>query len=82
MSKLYKPAKPIEVQLDEQGRPLVVHWRGAPYRGEACDHWRVRTAWWEQEVWRDYYLWEGKDLVCEVYRDRLNDGWYMHRVYD
>ena len=82
MSKLYKPAKPIEVQLDERGRPLVVHWRGTPYRGETCDHWRVHTGWWEQEVWRDYYLWEGRDLVCEVYRDRLNDGWYMHRVYD
>lgn len=82
MSKLYKPAKAIEVQLDEQGRPLVVQWRGVAYRGVTRDHWRVHTGWWEQEVWRDYYLWEGGDLVCEVYRDRLNDGWYMHRVYD
>lgn len=82
MSRLYKPARTIEVEADEQGRPLLVNWRGGAYRGQPCGHWRIHTGWWEEEVWRDYYLWEGEGLVCEVYRDRLGEGWYMHRVYD
>jgi hypothetical protein len=82
MSRLYRPARAIEVQADERGRPLALRWRGAVYRGKSRDHWRIRTGWWEEEVWRDYYLWESEDLICEVYRDRLGDGWYMHRVYD
>jgi hypothetical protein len=82
VSKLYKPARPIEVVADESGKPVAVRWRGAIYRGETTDHWRIQTGWWEEEVSRDYYLLDAKDLVCEVYRDRLQDGWYMHRVYD
>lgn len=82
MSRLYKPARVIEVQADGQGRPVSLRWRGATYRGEGRNHWRVHTEWWDQEVWRDYYLWESGNLLCEVYRDRLSGKWYMHRVYD
>jgi len=82
VSRLYKPARPIEVQVDEEGRPLAVLWRGALYYGRPCNQWRIHTGWWDEEVWRDYYQWEGDGLVCEMYRDRLHDGWYMHRVYD
>lgn len=82
MSRLYKPAPTIEVVADPQGRPTVVKWRGGVYAGATRDHWRVHTAWWDVEVWRDFYLVETEHLVCEVYRDRLHDGWYMHRVWD
>ncbi|MHB0876908.1 MAG: hypothetical protein ACYC5O_12795 [Anaerolineae bacterium] len=82
MSRLYKPAPAIEVIADPAGRPRVVNWRGGQYAGQTVDHWRVETAWWEEPVARDYYLVETEYLVCEVYRDRLGDGWYMHRVYD
>ena len=82
MSKLYRPPRPLQVAADAAGRPVAVRWRGALYRGQAHSHWRIHTGWWEEEIWRDYYLWEGEGLLCELYRDRLRGDWYMHRVYD
>ena len=82
MSRMYVPARAIEVEADGDGCPLAVRWRGAVYQGEGRNHWREHTEWWENEVWRDYYLWESRDLLCEVYRDRLSGEWYLHRVYD
>jgi len=82
MSKLYHPARPIEVETDERGCPVALRWRGMCSRGRCLDHWRVHTGWWEDEVLRDCYLFEGPYLFCEIYLDAFQGRWYMHRMYD
>ena len=82
MSKLYKPARPLEVRVDARGLPVMLRWRGMLYSGNCLNHWRIRTRWWAQEVLRDYYLWESHGLLCEIYHDAKEGLWYMHRIYD
>jgi hypothetical protein len=78
-----------------QGRPIVVQTQGdAPARfrwgldehliRDLSVHWRVHSQWWTgQPVWRDY--WEvttASGLLCVLYRDLLDGGWYLERIYE
>lgn len=81
MSKLYDPPPQVDVQLDLQGLPTALYWRGTLYQGESLDHWRVQTEWWEQEVARDYYLWSSNELICVIFRD-AQQQWHLQRIYD
>ena len=82
MSRLYSPARLVQVQANERGFPAALRWRGFSYSGHCLNHWRIHTRWWEEEVLRDYYLWESRDLLCEIYYEAFQGRWYMHRVYD
>ena len=83
MSRLYHPAPVIDVNTNDRGLPVALSWRGTLYRGEVRQHWRIRTGWWGgEEIWRDYYLYEADELVCEVYHDRRKGDWRLHRIYD
>jgi len=53
----------------------------------------VHTRWWEPDeaivrlrltnVWREYVkVTTGTGLLCLLYRDLLNGGWFLARVYD
>lgn len=82
MSRLYKPALVVAVQTDVRGAPCEVQWRGEIYQGQVLDHWRIQTGWWDQEIVRDFYLWDSEDLICVLYHDQVHGEWRLHRVYD
>jgi len=84
MSRLYNPARPVEVFADEQGSPTGLRWRGILHKGQCHNHWRIHTGWWDEEVRRDYYLLTHEEgyLFCEVYFDALSGTWHLHRIYD
>jgi hypothetical protein len=82
MSRQYCPAPHVDVRTDERGRPVALTYLGTTFRGEARGEWRVRTGWWQgEEIWRDCYLWEGDEMLCEVYRDKRSGDWRLLRVY-
>lgn len=82
MSRLYRPARAIEVDIEEENGAVTLHWRGVAYHGQVLCHWRLCTNWWEETVERYCYLCHSPALTCEVYRDMVSGQWYLQRIYD
>jgi hypothetical protein len=85
MTRLWPRGEAVEVW----GRgelPKGFIWLGTPYRIlEACNCWRVHTRWWEvdEALWREYVkVTTDAGLLCLLYRDLLEGGWFLARVYD
>ena len=83
MTPFWPDGQRIEVRC-EQERPLSFHWgRGENGIRDLSEHWRVRTAWWEMEIWCNY--WEvttNTGLLAVIYQDLLSNGWYLERIYE
>jgi hypothetical protein len=60
--------------------------QGASHRVlEVCNRWRVHTRWWEpgEAIWREYVkVTTDTGLLCLLYRDLLDSGWFLARIYD
>jgi hypothetical protein len=84
MSRLWADGDPIEVEVDPDGLPRAFHWRGAwhPVTGIA-NRWRVRTGWWIEEAWREYFkLTTADGFLCTIYHDLHAGAWFCARLYD
>ena len=61
-------------------------WQHVPHHIlSICNRWRIHTRWWEPEeaVWREYLKVEtASGLLCLLYRDLANGGWFLARIYD
>ena len=61
-------------------------WHGIPHRIEqVCNRWQVHTRWWEpgETVWREYWkVRTDQGILCQLYHDRLDSGWFLSRLYD
>jgi hypothetical protein len=84
MSPFWEQGRNTDVrQEQEEPRQFFWQWRWHPIR-EILQHWRVHAYWWtDHEVWRDY--WEvttDTGLLCTLYYDRLQETWYLERVYE
>ena len=84
MTQLLDPPQPVEVELDEAGRPRDV--RGSPFGGPArvVQRWIVEVDWWTSEpVAHECWLVVLREqLMCVIYRDLASGIWYVERVYD
>jgi hypothetical protein len=84
VTELLDPPQPVEVEVDETGRPWEV--RGAPFTGPArvVQRWIVEVDWWTSEpVARECWLVVLREqLMCVIYQDRADGTWYVERVYD
>ena len=52
---------------------------------EVCNRWRIHTRWWEpqQAIWREYWkVVTDAGLLCLIYQDLGEGGWFLARVYD
>lgn len=83
MSKLFSPTS-IPVTLNAREQPQTFVWRGKrQWVRRVCNHWRIESEWWSEPVARDYYkLFTGDGLICVIYQDRLQGGWYFERLFD
>jgi hypothetical protein len=70
----------------EDDAPEGFVWKNASHTiVEVSNVWRVHTRWWEprQVVWREYWkVVTDTGLLCQIYRDMENGGWFIARVYD
>jgi hypothetical protein len=84
MTHLWVAGCEVDVQAAAETGPLAFTWAGRLHRvASVCNTWRVRTAWWQQEIWRDYFKVQTEDgLLCTMYHDLLTDRWHLARVYD
>ena len=83
MTPFWRDGKPIEVEAAGES-PLLFRWKRKRHRvRDVSARWRVHTEWWAEEVWRDY--WEvttDTGLLCVLYKDLLNERWFLERVYE
>ena len=84
MTRLYRPAQPIEATIGDEGEPLAFEWRGQVHRVlHLSNRWRIHLEWWRVELWREYFQVEVQGrLTCVIYRDLLTERWYLERIYD
>ena len=85
MTRLWPEGEAVEI-WGEEATPSGFVWQRARHRIEKTTiRWRVHTRWWEPEkaVWREYVkVVTGTGLLCLLYRDLLEGGWFLARVYD
>ncbi|QLG10974.1 hypothetical protein HLB42_09475 [Deinococcus sp. D7000] len=77
------------VDLNEQGKPVSLHWRNRTYRvTREHDAYRAGGRWWLGEPSRDCWVLECGALTVEVHRFDETDppqeisGWWVARVQD
>lgn len=86
MTRLFARPEPIQVTADSAGVPQGLYW-GGRWRSvvQIANRWRTTSSWWISEAYasREYVKLVTDDgLLCTVYRDMVNDAWYMDRIYD
>jgi len=50
-----------------------------------ANRWRIHTRWWEprETIWREYVkVVTDTGLLCLIYRDMWEGGWFLSRLYD
>ena len=86
MTRFWPEGDPIDMVLDGQGSPLRFTWQGRSHRlQQVQQRWQIDTDWWSEEgrIWRDYLAVTTADgLLCVIYYDFLQEGWYVGKVYD
>lgn len=84
MTWLWPDGRPVAVEADAAGVPVLLQWEGETHRVERVTRaWRVDEAWWRRRVWRAYYeLSTDTGLLLILFQDLLTAQWYLQRVYD
>ena len=76
----------IAIHLDSAGHPVAFTWNGRRHRWtQVVQRWQVDADWWTAEgrVWREYWAVTTVDgLFCVIFRDLVEEGWYLAKVYD
>ncbi|MEA3336949.1 MAG: DUF6504 family protein [Chloroflexota bacterium] len=94
MTRLWPEGTPVAVALSAD-RPAVFRWRCREIQVHGVvDQWVLHDQWWDLDalpeaaegtgqIWRHYFQVATADgLLCVLYRDLLQDAWYLERVYD
>ena len=84
MSQFWPDALPIDVDSDATAAPARIIWRHRSLRiARIIERWRVDEAWWQQRIWREYFVVSTDDgLILALYRDLGSRRWWLQRVYD
>ena len=79
--------RPIQVDADAQGRPVVVYLgggrmgRGGASVVEVADRWRIDDEWWRKEVSRMYFrVALANGAVVTIFQDLGEGGWFLQTV--
>jgi len=83
MSRLLAEPAPLDVAAPGGVPRLVRMGRREHAVRRIFARWRVDADWWRTRVDREYWKVDlGEASVCEIYQDRLGQGWWLSRVYD
>jgi hypothetical protein len=66
--------------------PTGFVWQGISHSiDQVCNRWRVHTRWWQsgEVLWREYWkVITDRRVLCLLYHDLRNGGWFLARLYD
>jgi hypothetical protein len=85
LTRLWAVGEAVDAWGGEE-TPAGFVWQGISHCVvDVCNRWRIHTRWWEpdQAVWREYLkVTTDRGLLCLLYRDLLDGGWFLARIYD
>jgi hypothetical protein len=85
MTRLWAEGRKIETWGQDEA-PAGFYWEGGAHTiAQTYNRWQVHTLWWQpaDAVWREYIkVVTGTGLLCLIYRDLQDGGWFLARVYD
>lgn len=84
MTRLWPEGDGIKIVLNDEGNPQSFWWQGRSHDiGHIMRRWRVRSDWWREPLWRDYFkLTTETGLLLIIYHDLNQDTWYVQRLFD
>ncbi len=86
MTRLWPNGSKIDIEGDARGKIVSFTWQGRTHPIQKThQRWQVDTDWWseEGEAHREYFALTTTDgLLCVIYRDLLDDKWYLAKLYD
>jgi len=84
MTRLWGTQQPIRVEVDEAGLPLRFTWEEVTHPIETiANRWRSDNDWWRGQIWREHFkVATTTGLLVIIYRDLVEDCWYLQRLYD
>ena len=84
MTRLWPDGLLLRVDEDGAGAPQRIRWEGQQHSVvNITRRWRVRSDWWREAVWRDYFkLITHSGLLLIIFHDLRSDEWYLQRLYD
>jgi len=84
VAKLLEKPEELKVTVNVQGVPLTLARNGEKQRvTKVYERWQVVEELWGKEISRNYFrVKTNKGLVCDIYRDIPNGGWYLSRIHD
>lgn len=84
MTRLWPDGVLVQVLDNSMGEPERITWQGRRHTVvEVLRRWRVKSDWWREAVWRDYFkLTTETGLLLIIYHDLKSEQWYIQRLYD
>ena len=84
MTRLWPEGVLIDVVEDGGGKPDHLIWQGRNHTVSLITRrWRVRSDWWRDPVWRDYFKIITKSgLLLIIFHDLNSDKWFLQRLFD
>jgi Domain of unknown function (DUF6504) len=84
MTRLWPNGSPIQVVQNGEGLPEHLVWQGQKYAVvEITRRWRIRSDWWRELLWRDYFkLITDRGLLIIIFHDLQEDAWYVQHLFD
>lgn len=85
MTRLFVPAQPIAVKINERGKPLTFVWNGVTHKIErVVSDTEIDTGWWETtgRVWRRSITVLTGEKMCLLCCDLETGTWAISRLYD
>lgn len=84
MTRLWPDGVLVRVAESSDGVPGRLIWAGQSHKvTEITRRWRVKSDWWRDAVWRDYFkLITDTGLLLILYHDLQTDEWFLQRLYD
>ncbi len=83
MTQRYTKPRPLFVETDAAGHPIALRWRKKLVQVVSiANHWRVKTLWWRDQLWRDYFkVRTANDWLVLIFHDLLLGQWYVQQRY-
>jgi hypothetical protein len=84
MTFTWPEGEPIAVEMDILGTPLHFVWAEVTHPvARVLSRWRLDEEWWRTRIWREYFkLYTSNGLLVVIYRDFMNNQWFLQSLYD
>jgi hypothetical protein len=84
LAKILEKPTELAVTVNVQGIPLSLDIDGGRQRvTKVYEKWQKVEEWWGKEMARNYFrVKTSKGIVCDIYRDMPDGGWYLSRIHD